>query len=329
MCISVQVTTKNGSKCNAKTKHYLNGYTNTIVSRGNVFQPIDYAESDRKVLNKYLQREFEYELIYKWYGLHHDHPLKTKYFQDQTNLHNISIVHDRVKRTFRFRQMEKLRDKLNKGTTEPRYDSLKRAKDSVFDYVLNNEWQYFFTFTFNPTEVDSLDPVDVKNKVQKWLKNMVTRKGLRYIMVAEHHKSGRIHFHGLLYCVQEIPMTYSGTQKYKGFKKPVRDERAIQLGLSDGTPVYNLQSWKFGFSTCIKCFGDPCAMSFYITKYIVKDSKQIFGKFYWHSQNISKPVVTYSDVDFESFDALDYNGYKYRFEKGGDTSDTKRDIDSL
>ena len=325
MSVSVQAITKNGSKCNAKTKHYINGYTNTTVCLSNVFQSVKYADSDKKLLSKYFQREYDYELIYQWYGLHHDHPLKTKYWQDQTNLSNIEIVHNRIKRTYKFRQAEKLKAKLEKGTTEPRYDSLKRAKDSVFDYVLNNEWKYFFTFTFNPDLIDSLNPVEVKVKVQNWLKNQVKRKGLKYIMVAEHHKSGRIHFHGLLYCDNEIPMQYSGTQRYKGFKKPVSDDKALKLGLSDGIPVYNLCSWNFGFTTCIKLYGDPLATAFYITKYIVKDSKQIFGKFYWHSQNISKPVVTYSDVDFDSFDALDYNGYKYRFEKGGDISDPKNE----
>lgn len=217
----------------------------------------------------------------------------------------------------------------NKGTSEPRYDSVKRAKDSIFDYVLNNEWQYFFTCTFDPDQVDSFSPIDVLKKTQNWLKNQVKRKGLKYIMVSEYHESGRIHFHGLLYCENDLGIVYSGTQKYKGFKRPVSDEKAFKLQLTDGKPVYNISSWKFGWTTAIKCYGDPLAYTFYITKYITKDSKKIFGRFFWHSKNISKPMITYDDIDFDTFDSLNYNGYKYRFEKGSDNNDSERDIITL
>ena len=119
----------------------MNGYTNTCVCNAPVFQPYNWAKSDKKLLNEISFKREEYERIYNYLGLHHFHPEKTKYWEQQTQIANVFRVMKMKRQFFRIAQKKKLIEKLNKGPTEPRYDSLKRAKDSVFDYVLNNEWQ--------------------------------------------------------------------------------------------------------------------------------------------------------------------------------------------
>lgn len=141
---------------------------------------------------------------------------------------------------------------------------------------------------------------------------------MEYIFVAEHHKSNAIHFHGLINC-SDSDLVDSGTKSYKGFKKPMKDRTAIKKGLNpaDGKIVYNFPKWHFGFTTCIKTYGDPLNVAYYITKYITKDCKKIFGKFFWHSRGLKKPEIRVDYVDYDSVDAVEFKGaYKYKFVRG-------------
>lgn len=220
-------------------------------------------------------------------------------------------------------EVKKKKNKVDCVQNEPRNDSIKRAKDQIFDLVLNNEFEYFFTGTINPEKYDSKSPSDLLKPVQQWLKDMVKRYGLHYVMIAEYHKKGGIHFHGCLNSDKPLKMEYSGTKLYKGYKKPVSDDKAAKRGLTDGRDVYNLKSWSFGFTTCIKLVGDRMNTAFYITKYITKDCKKIFGRFFWHSQNLKKPMIVMQDMDYDSIESYEVNGFKYVFKRGEHVSETK------
>ena len=212
----------------------------------------------------------------------------------------------------------KKKTKHKSSDSEVRNDSLKRAKDAVFDLMLCNDFDYFFTGTINPDKLDSKNPKELLRPVQQWLKDMVKRYDLHYIMIAEYHKKGGIHFHGCFASDLPLKMQDSGTKIYYGYKKPVKNARAEFLGLTCGKTVYNLKTWAFGWSTAIKLTGDRLRIARYITKYVTKDVRKIFGRFYWHSQNLKKPVVTVQDVDYDSLNVCDYNGFKYLFVRGDD-----------
>ena len=214
---------------------------------------------------------------------------------------------------------KKKKSKHKSKDAEPRADSLKRAKDAVFDLMLCNDFEYFFTGTINPDWLDSKNPKELLQPVQQWLKDMVKRYDLHYIMIAEYHKKGGVHFHGCFKSERELRMEDSGTKIYYGYKKPVRNDRAEFLGLTGGKTVYNLKSWSFGWSTAIKLTGDRLRIARYVTKYITKDVKKIFGKFYWHSQNLKKPVITVQDIKYNDLETVEYNGFKYLFVRGDDT----------
>lgn len=186
-------------------------------------------------------------------------------------------------------------------TNEIRLDSLKRARDSVFDIVYNNDWDYFLTITFDSKLIsDRYDSELIKNKVKKWLDNMVARKGLKYILVPEFHKDGAIHCHALT---------------NKAFKLVDSTKK------TNGKTIYNVQDWKYGFSTAIEVTGDKQSLSFYITKYLTKDSNKIFGKYYYSSRNIIKKCTfTYENIDYDSINKAEYGSFKYisdfSYEKG-------------
>ena len=188
-----------------------------------------------------------------------------------------------------------------------RADSLKRAKDSIFDIAYENDWKWFVTITFSKDEVDRSSPKAVIKKLKVWLDHAVQRKGLAYVLVPELHKKGGIHCHAL---INDCALTFldSNTRCVKGYDKPVkldtiREKNLLaRSGLSedDLTMVYNIKDWKYGWSTAIKTYGDSANLAFYVTKYLTKDVKKIFGRFYWHSQNIrTKPEIEYLNTDFE------------------------------
>lgn len=187
-------------------------------------------------------------------------------------------------------------------SSEPRYDNLKRAREHIFDIIYCNHWDYFVTITFNPEQIDSYNPHEVMSVLRSWLANSVSRKGLRYILIPEYHKSGRIHAHALINDVFKL----------------------VDSGLKAGDKtVYNITNWRYGFSTAIPC-DNSSRLASYVTKYVTKDSKKIFGRFYLSSKNIVRsPALDYIDMDFDSIDSKEYNGFKYvdSFKPDSDYSD--------
>lgn len=296
---------------NAKTKVYADGTTSTVVCRSDIFRRTSFEKINYK---KFFFDNFswtEEKENFKNYRLNRKLQLIKKHL-GVDNLSKVSLSD--VKLAERCIFMKKKRRK--KG--EPRPDSIKRAKDRIFDYTFNNKFDYFFTGTINPKKLDSKNPKALFQPVQDWLKNRVKLDGLEYILIAEHHKSGAIHFHGLIKC-DNMDLVDSGTKSYKGYKAPMNDYTAIRKGLNtaDGKVVYNMPSWKFGFTTCIKTYGDPINVAYYVTKYITKDCKKIFGKFFWHSRGLKKPDIIVEHIDYEEIQSKEFKGaFKYIFRRG-------------
>jgi len=319
---------------NSKTKLYTDGTTNIIVSRSSIFKDKDILTENLEKKDEQKQvdikeiREAYSNKIDKVYQILEKVNLKDFEFEqfllyenDDNFLIRLNEIglsnneYDYLKAYFT-KQEEPRKERNN---NEPRFDSLKRAKDQIFDYILNNDFDYFFTGTINPQELDSSNPKEILKPVQQWLKDRVKRDNMRYIMIAEPHKSGNIHFHGLC-AADKMKLVDSGTKLYKGYKRPISNERAERLGLVEGRTVYNMASWKFGFSTCIALEGDRINTAFYVTKYITKECKKIFGKFFWHSRNLKKPLIIVDDLDFDSIDCVETNGFKYLFKRGSDNA---------
>ena len=151
-----------------------------------------------------------------------------------------------------------------------------RARASVRQLALANDFKWFVTLTLDPAKVDSKDPAEVVKKLSQWCSNQVTRRGLRYILVPERHKKGGIHFHGFFNdCL-----------------------RAVDSGHKDrkGHPVYNLPGWTLGFTTAIELYDDYHSAVGYVCKYIGKGSEKIGGRWYYSGGDLHKPVEKYVDM---------------------------------
>lgn len=131
--------------------------------------------------------------------------------------------------------------------------SCKRSLEKVYQYAMCNRWDWFFTLTFNPGLVDSMNYDVVLAKVRKWFNNVHSRYApdIGYLVVPEQHKSGRWHFHALVSDAGALEFVDSGHK-------------------SHGEVIYNIPQFRWGFTTATRV-QDTKKVSSYLCKYITKD----------------------------------------------------------
>lgn len=161
------------------------------------------------------------------------------------------------------------------------FDSLRRTKTKISDITICNDFDLFCTFTFSPEKVnDRADTSECKSKMQKWLKNQREIHGkFKYVIVPEYHKDGKsLHFHAL----------------FKNYKGSLKDSGKLQRGRK----VYNITSYRTGFTTAVK-IDNIEKVSSYIKKYITKEMPKFEGKKrYWCSDNLKRPDKIHNpDID--------------------------------
>lgn len=168
--------------------------------------------------------------------------------------------------------------------------SINRTKNAIFSIARSNRWEYFFTLTFNPKKVDSKVYEIVSSKLSIWLNNLKKRYApdLKYLFVPEFHLDGqKLHFHGLVSNIGDIPLQDSGKVS---LGKYVFDKERMP----NGTTIYNLPKWHFGWSTATK-IRDSKRASSYIVKYVTKDLRTLTRnkRRYLASNNLDMPIETY------------------------------------
>ena len=309
---------------NVKTKVYKDGSENSTICKRDIFLSDEYKQKRNDFFKEHYWEEMEHgqnilDVL--------DGRTSLQKIVDNQFLFSMGFItaQECVERNLLERSIVRLSDNFEfyhdlgerpVNSSGTRFDSLKRSQDKIFDYILSNDWDWFFTGTIDPEKLDSLDFKSCLKPINKWFQNMVQRYHISYILVFElHPTSGRLHLHGLLKEYEDYPLKLqlSDTKLYYGFKKPMKDRTAIRHGLDPqkGKEVYNLKSWNFGWSTAIRVYGSPAQLAHYCTKYITKDSKKIFGRYFWHSRNLDRPKIVYSNTDFTACNLPEYHGYKF------------------
>lgn len=157
----------------------------------------------------------------------------------------------------------------------PKISSLNRTKTLIKDLVLCNEFDYFCTFTFDPSKVDRFSFPACYSKMSGWLSHQrdnSREKGIefKYLLIPEQHKSGAWHFHALI----------SG---YTGFLKPSKAKTNTLR------PIFNITSFRSGFTTAV-VIDSKESVSTYVTKYITKDFIKKFNqRRFFCSRNLVRP----------------------------------------
>lgn len=178
---------------------------------------------------------------------------------------------------------------------EVRADSMKRAKEKIFDIAMCNQFDYFITWTLSKEKIDRYDPMEVSKKLKKFLQNIATRKNVRYLVIPEYHADGAIHMHGLI----------SGNLKMVDSGKRTKVEKGSKAA---SKIIYNMPEWTLGFSTAIPIDGEQEVLSKYMTKYITKDFRKIFGAFYYAGGKglVRRPEIRVYDSDYQAFDEKEF-----------------------
>lgn len=170
-----------------------------------------------------------------------------------------------------------------------KYFNLLNTKSTIIDLIYHNglikPWKYFITLTFDDTKVNAYDYNEVRSSLVKWLNNQKHQnKDLEYVIVPEYHKSGRIHFHGVV----------RGNLNWSLSPAKNKQGRVIY---KNGVKIYNLDNYKFGYTT-ISEIKNTEAVSVYTSKYITKEFIDIKNaKKYWSSRSLEKPKIEYAQLD--------------------------------
>lgn len=170
---------------------------------------------------------------------------------------------------------EKLEEKTRKY--------LKEVRTNIINLAFNfNAWEYFITLTFDFREIGEYSHDKAIELLTKWLDNQKHQnREMTYLLVPEFHKSGQLHFHGL---IANVPKW-----KFEEARNP-NTNRLIKV---NGLQIYNLKNYKLGFTTISK-IQDQEKVSNYISKYATKDLITLKNKKrYWYSRNLEKPRTEY------------------------------------
>ena len=167
--------------------------------------------------------------------------------------------------------------------------SMNRTINKVYEIARSNQWEYFFTMTFDGKKVNRYDYSECVKKMTHWLNDMrkLYSPDMKYLVVPERHKDGAYHFHGLFYDIGRLPMVDSGIKHNR-------------------RKIYNLPTFKHGFTT-VSRVGDSGKASNYVCKYITKELCQVTSgkKRYWSSRNINRPVIETLTVEGSLIDKLE------------------------
>ena len=178
---------------------------------------------------------------------------------------------------------------------------LKNVRSNIIDLALNfSNWEYFITLTFSDKEIGEYTHEKAIEKLKKWINNQKHQnKDFTYFLVPEFHKSGRLHFHGL---IANVPKW-----KFEKARNP-KNGRLIKV---NNVQIYNLVNYKLGFTTISKIQNQE-KVSNYISKYATKELITLKNKKrYWYSRNLDKPKLEFIYIDNNLADYLKDNKLDY------------------
>lgn len=136
-------------------------------------------------------------------------------------------------------------------------NNLCRAKQKIIEYVLCNDFEFFFTGTLDPKKYNRFDYDKFLKDVSKFFNNYKNRhsKDFIFLIVPELHKNGAIHIHGFLAGINpdDIITNQNGFLEWVSYSS--------KFGFMSFSPIRNKEH-----------------TAYYCTKYITKDIEKLIGK---------------------------------------------------
>lgn len=205
------------------------------------------------------------------------------------------------------RERRETRQRGAEPTAESMARAARRARRRLYDLCwANPQLEWFVTLTLDSERVgDRYDVSGQSKRLTRWLDNAVRRKGLAYVVVPELHKDGAIHWHGLL-SSGGLQFRDSGTLIRPEGGAPMMPRSAAEyaeLIEAGAHRVYNLENWRFGYSTAVRLYGHREAALAYVSKYITKAQASglghIGGRWYLHGGQLAEPEVYTYDMAYD------------------------------
>ncbi len=190
------------------------------------------------------------------------------------------------------KEKKKKREATPSDDEESRRKSYNRARNNLFDLLMcTPAFDCFVTLTFDGRLIDRYNYDEIVKRIGVWLDNRVRRKGLKYVLVPEHHKDGAVHFHGLM---NTAALTLS---------RSFNAHNGSALFDDEGRPIFNIADFTLGFTTVIPLSGDNArvATAKYCYKYITKSQgKKVGGRYYLSGGDLGRPRYEYVICDYDS-----------------------------
>lgn len=170
--------------------------------------------------------------------------------------------------------------------------NLSRARSTIYELALCNDWEWFFTFTLDPAKYDRTDLKKFRKDLSRFIRNYRTKKkvDVKYLLVPEQHSDGESwHMHGFLMGLPESHLRLFRLDEHLPYY--------IRHKLSEGQAVYDWEPYhnKFGFCD-IEPIRNLEATAKYATKYIAKSMDngviEMGGHLYYASQGLKRAVKT-------------------------------------
>lgn len=179
-----------------------------------------------------------------------------------------------------------------KGTVNDcKLDSnLRRAKNTIKELVLCNDWEYFITLTLDKTKYDRYNLAKFNKDLSQYIRDLrkKLKADIKYLLIPEQHSDGAWHMHGFLMGLL--------TSELKLFDKSEKLPHYIRDKLCKGEKIYNWVGYgnKFGFNS-VEAIRDKDKASSYVTKYVTKDIadsvKELNAKLYYCSRGLERSKV--------------------------------------
>lgn len=235
--------------------------------------------------------------------------------------YNIYRYTDQIYKIVHFKRPRPLCDRIKgssrnrKGNNNKIAPAVSRARKTVLECALCNEWDWFATFTLDKSKHDRFDLSVFEKKFKQWIRDLRKSTGaaIAYLLVPELHEDGAWHMHGLL---RDVPGLVSfRSLAAAGGRFP---SKLIKGDFYDW-PGY---SSKFGFCSLGR-IRDHVACSFYISKYITLDlgdsAIPVGGHLYYVVQGLNRSTL-HGSVVGESDYLNNFCGQHYQFCDVGFTS---------
>ncbi len=168
-------------------------------------------------------------------------------------------------------------DDLKRSREEHIYDVQRKLRD----YAMNNDFEYFWTLTFDPKKCGRSNDLRFDD-MRQWLKNQREKarrrnEEFRYIFIPECHRGGGIN---------------DGTVHWHGITGGYTPELVDSGHTYQNSKIFNCSSWNYGFSN-VQRVRSKAKVANYIKKYITKDlinsPVRAHKKKYWSSKNLKLP----------------------------------------